>query len=133
MIKNGVEKYAVFKGIKEIPPELMAELRSKTPFLKMERAANEGRIIEVHGHSPRLPRPSKHLALPKTRNKGRGMELCFGVFRRRDYGSRGILQRQRSKRDGGIEASGFTLLGCAPLNPTYEADHTRQNYSSKWF
>lgn len=34
MVKNGVEKYAVFKGIKEITPEFMAELRSKTPFLQ---------------------------------------------------------------------------------------------------
>ncbi|MFZ3072659.1 MAG: radical SAM protein [Thermodesulfobacteriota bacterium] len=34
MIRNGVEKYAAFKSIKEITPELMAELRSKTPFLK---------------------------------------------------------------------------------------------------
>ena len=40
MIKNGVEKYATFKGIKEITPELMAELRSKTPFFK-NKGGNE--------------------------------------------------------------------------------------------
>ena len=62
----------------------------------MERAANEGRIIEVHGHSPRLPRPSKHLALPQTRHKGGGMELFFDVFRGRDGRSRGILQARNS-------------------------------------